>query len=105
APQFWETSTSAYRCIGKIYKKGAYYTQEDVVWHAWQAILNIYFPQVVATPNGISWSVEREACRGLPPGQTPSGTKPDVIEVRLNPIVVLPGRPSRTQGRDFLWVE
>jgi hypothetical protein len=69
------------------------------------AILIIYFPQNATTPNGISWSIEQEAYRGLPPTQNPSQTKPDVIAVRLNPIPVPQGQVPQIEGRDFLWVE
>ena len=66
---------------------------------------SIYFPQVAATPNGISWSIEREAYRGLPPGLNPHQTKPDVIAIRLNHIAMVQDQPLQTQSRDFLWVE
>lgn len=105
SPHFWEPSTTACRNIGRIYTKGPAYTNEGVVWNAWNAILIIYFPQNATTANGISWSIEWEAYRGLPPTQNSSQTKRNVIAVRLNPTQVPQGQVPQIEGRDFLWVE
>ncbi|KAF2752456.1 hypothetical protein EJ05DRAFT_506031 [Pseudovirgaria hyperparasitica] len=101
---FWNPTTTAFKEIGKLYSRGAKYDQEDVVWHAWDAILRLYFPEV-DDANGVSWSIRREAYRGLPPVQSPSQTKPDVIAVRLMSLPRQPGQIPQGTGRDFLWVE
>jgi hypothetical protein len=40
SPHFWGPTTSSYAKISIIYNKGAQYTYEDVVWHAWGNVLN-----------------------------------------------------------------
>lgn len=87
-----------------IYTKGAQYSYEDVVWHAWSEICDLYFPKVAATPSDPRWSVDREAYRGYPPND-PWQIKPDLIAIKLTPGQMQPSHVPSFSSRDYLWIE
>jgi hypothetical protein len=102
---FWDRTTSAFSKIAIIYNRGANYNQEDVVCHAWGEICDLYFPKVAATDTAPRWAVDREAYRAFPPLE-PSQVKPDLIVVKLMPII--PNEPNLLPyitSRHFLWIE
>jgi hypothetical protein len=101
---FWDPTTSSYAKISIIYNKGAQYTYEDVVWHAWGEICGLYFPKVAATPTGPRWAIDREAYRGFPPSN-PSQVKADLIAIKLTLGQTQPGQMPQFGSRDFLWIE
>lgn len=102
---FWDIQQRSARKIGKIATKGTNYSKEDVVWHAWHAICEVYFPGEPTVANGPSFDIEREAYRGLPP-DNPEDQVPDVVVVRCTNITAQPGAPpTAATERDILWVE
>lgn len=104
SPHFWDPTTSAYAKVSIIYNKGALYNYEDVVWHAWGEICDLYFPKVATIPTGPRWSIDREAYRGYPP-KDPSQIKPDLIAIKLTPGQTQPGQVPQFNSRDYLWIE
>ncbi|KAF2188143.1 hypothetical protein K469DRAFT_748511 [Zopfia rhizophila CBS 207.26] len=104
SPHFWDPTISSYAKISMIYTKGAQYRYEDVVWHAWGEICDLYFPKVAATPTGPRWSIDREAYRGYPPSN-PSQIKPDLLAIQLTPGQTQPGQAPQFTARDYLWIE
>lgn len=103
---FWEPHTASYAKIIILYNKGASYQQEDVVWHAWAEICDVYFPKSSATPTGPRWAIDREAYRGYPP-LAPSQRKPDLIAIKMT-ITAMQQAPvpmPQVNSRDFLWIE
>lgn len=101
---FWDRNTSAFTKIAILYSRGASYKQEDVVYHAWGEICDLYFPKVAASDTAPRWSVDREAYRGHPPLE-PSQVKPDLIVVKFMPeIIHNPNFLPLIDSRDFLWI-
>ncbi|KAH6839575.1 hypothetical protein B0I37DRAFT_237267 [Chaetomium sp. MPI-CAGE-AT-0009] len=107
---YWDPRTACYHDILTIARVGPTYQQEDVVWHAWLSLLPIYFPPYEM--NGRVYGIRREAYRGgLPPSNSLSQHKPDVVVIQMAP------SPANPQGfsfpdpnvpdpaRDILWVE
>lgn len=90
--------------IGKIALKGNDYSKEDVVWHAWPPILDLYFHENAVAPNGDRYCVDRESYRGLPPVE-PETKRPDIIAIKLSSIQHTPNMPPTSVDRDVLWIE
>ena len=100
-PHFRDTTSSSYAKISIIYNKGSDYTNEDVVWHAWGEICDLYFPKVAQTAAGPRWAIDRQAYGGFPP-LNPSQTKPDLIAIKLTPGQAKPGQAPQFASRDYL---
>jgi hypothetical protein len=88
--------------IKEIYLKGPDYPYEDIGWHMWGMICDLYFPNVAEVPGGPKWSVCREAYRGQAPGKPPK-VRPDMIAIKFTPGPL--GVLSRDAARDYLWIE
>jgi hypothetical protein len=102
---FWDPATWSYSAISRIYSRGPQYSQEDIVWSAWQAICLLYFHIAAPATNpnlGVRWAVEREAYRGR--GNKPSHIRPDILTVKVIPRQTPVSVPV-IQERDYLWIE
>ncbi|KAI5925542.1 hypothetical protein F4810DRAFT_717882 [Camillea tinctor] len=96
---FWDYRTSSYASIGRLRDRGPDYSQEDIVWHAWQSICRLYFPEISEVANGDRWETVREAYRGT--ARAPSDFRPDIITIKF----VSTGVPGHFRERDYLWIE
>ncbi|KAI9779861.1 MAG: hypothetical protein M1839_007174 [Geoglossum umbratile] len=100
---FWQKTTTAYAKIAILYGRGPSYIQEDVGWHTWAEICDLYFPKIATHPNGPRWSIDRVAYRDFMPNV--SHTKPDLIAIKLlpapQPFNLIPHIPPR----DYAWIE
>ncbi|KAK4233454.1 hypothetical protein C8A03DRAFT_38832 [Achaetomium macrosporum] len=105
ATHFWTQGTASHSKIAVLGNLGPNYAQEDVVCHAWTAILVEYFVRLL--PLGPhSYSIDTQAYRG-PNASQPNQHKPDVVVVKMQTTVnpAAGGAPPRTVSRDILWVE
>lgn len=101
---FWDLEEAASLRIAALDEAGPNYTLQDLVWRAWEHILDVYFPRRAAQPGGMRYEIDREAYRGAPPNSTWQH-KPDVIVVRISNVTAQPGQRLTAVKRDLLWVE
>ncbi|KAK4150232.1 hypothetical protein C8A00DRAFT_37182 [Chaetomidium leptoderma] len=103
ANHFWTPGTGSHSKVGVLGQLGPTYDHEDVVCHAWTAILGEYFIRFLPLGQH-SYSIDTQAYRGPRPGFQ-SEHKPDVVVVKMQTTVAVAGGPPVTVSRDILWVE
>ena len=91
-------SVATIRHIQRVYGRGLDEKSEEGCQLAWEHICSAIYPKTDITPNGITYSVNRESQRG--PLGMPKQYKVDVVVESVRPAGNAPD-----VGRDILWVE